>query len=61
MFTTNDMQRNVTQAIEFSKLSDKVQEQFGFDADELAAANKKYNLAEDKEIIGFSKLAAAQR
>lgn len=40
MFTTNEQQRQANQAIEFSKMSDRIKEKFDFDLDQLSLAVK---------------------
>jgi len=60
-FTTNDQQRQSQVAIEYSKLSDKLKEKFGFELDQLSMAIKKFDLMQDKTVESFMKLAKAQR
>jgi hypothetical protein len=56
-FTTNEQQRQSQIAIEYSKLSDKLNEKFGFELDQLSMALKKYDLGKNETIISFQKLA----
>lgn len=60
-FTTNEQQRQSQIAIEYSKLSDKLNEKYGFELDQLSMALKKFDLGKNESIISFQKLAKAQR
>jgi hypothetical protein len=54
-----EQQRNHFSALEYCKVSNKLQEKFGFDADQLNIASKRYNLEENKTIQMFVKLSKA--
>lgn len=57
IFTTSEAQRQSNQAIEMSRMSDKIKEKFGFDIDELGIAFNDFNLKEDKTYKSFAELA----
>ena len=54
-----EQQRNHFSALEYCNVSNKLQEKFGFDADQLNIASKRYNLEENKTIQMFVKLSKA--
>merc|ERR1712060_842552 len=60
-FTTSPQAQSEIQAIEMSKTSDALTQEFGFDLSHLARASKHYNLEQNEELRSFRKIVIAQK
>lgn len=60
-FTTSPQAQSEVQAIEMSKTSDALQEEFGFDLGHLAKASRTFNLEANEELKSFRRLVIAQK
>ena len=60
-FTTSPQAQSEIQAIEMSKTSDALLEEYGFDLAHLAKASKHYNLENNEELKSFRRLVIAQK
>ena len=60
-FTTSPQAQSEVQAIEMSKTSDALQEEFGFDLAHLAKASKQFSLETNEELKSFRRLVIAQK
>ena len=60
-FTSSPQATAEIQAIEMSKTSDALEEEFGFNLQHLAHASKHYNLEENEELKSFRRLVIAQK
>lgn len=58
-FTTSPQAQAEIQAVEMSKTSDALFEEFGFDLSHLTYASQHYNLDENEEIKSFRKIVIA--
>jgi len=60
-FTTSPQAQAEIQAIEMSKTSDALLNEFGFDLTHLTYASQHYKLEDNEEIKGFRKIVVAQK
>jgi hypothetical protein len=60
-FTTSPQAQSEIQAIEMSKTSDALLEEYSFDLAHLAKASKHYNLENNEELKSFRRLVIAQK
>ena len=60
-FTTSPQAQAEIQAVEMSKTSDALFEEYGFDLSHLTYASQHYNLDENEEIKSFRKIVIAQK
>lgn len=60
-FTSSPQATQEIQAIEMSKTSDALEEEFGFNLQHLTQASKHYNLEENEELKSFRRLVIAQK
>ena len=60
-FTTSPQAQSEIQAIEMSKTSDALTQEFGFDLSHLARSSKHYNLEQNEELRSFRKIVIAQK
>lgn len=60
-FTTSPQAQNEIQAIEMSKTSDALMEEYGFDLTQLTYASQHFNLDQNEEIKSFRKIVIAQK
>jgi hypothetical protein len=60
-FTSSPQATSEIQAIEMSKTSDALEEEFGFNLQHLAHASKHFNLEDNEELKSFRRLVIAQK